>query len=151
MKRIIKVLLAVLIIFLFLIQFIRPVRNQSGQAGINDLSKVYKVPVKLQAILKRSCYDCHSNYTNYPWYAEIQPVRYFLDSHITEGKEELNFEEFNTYSARKRSNKLRAIVNSLQEKEMPVSSYLMIHHQARLSKQETNAIIAWIKTVDSTI
>lgn len=151
MRSIIKVLLAVLVIFLFSIQFIRPERNESSQAAVNSMNKVYRIPVTVQSVFKRSCYDCHSNNTNYPWYAEIQPVRYFLDNHIIEGRKELNFDEFGTYSVRKRRNKLRAIANSLQEKEMPVSSYLIIHHQARLSQKESDAIIAWIKTVDAAI
>lgn len=148
MKRLIIGLLASLIIFFLIIQFIPPVSHQNEQAGNDDLNQLYHVPQKVQAILKNSCYDCHSNSTNYPWYGHIQPVRYFLDSHVMQGKEELNFSEFANYSAIKRKHKLRAITDALEEKTMPIPSYLLIHQQARLNQQQIHEILSWIKTVE---
>jgi hypothetical protein len=141
MKRSIKILLAVLILFI-VIQLIPRERNESGNVG-NDITKVYQVPDNVQAIFKRSCYDCHSNHTNYPWYAQIQPFRYLLDNHIKEGKAELNFNDFGTYSKRKQRSKLRAIGNSMTEGTMPISSYLFLHHDARLSSQDKSLVITW--------
>ena len=141
MKRSIKILLAVFILFM-VIQLIPRERNESGIV-VNDITKTYLVPGNVQAIFKRSCYDCHSNYTSYPWYASIQPFRYMLDDHIQEGKAELNFNEFKTYSKRKQRSKLRAISNSLKEGTMPLASYLFIHHDARLSASDMLLIINW--------
>lgn len=151
-NRIIKILLSIFILVFIGIQFMKPSvrQNETGGHG-NNLYKLYNVPPAVQAILRKSCDDCHSNTTDYPWYTSIQPVRYYLGGHVKAAKEELNFDEFASYSKRKRSNKLRAIVSSIKEQRMPLPSYLLMHHQARLSQQEAVALINWIKTVDDTI
>src|SRR4051812_6460773 len=95
-RRILLLLLAVLVI----IQFFQPEKNENndmtGQS--NDISSAMLVPDTVQAMLERSCYDCHSNNTKYPWYAEVQPVGWWLSHHVNEGKKELNFDEFATYN-----------------------------------------------------
>lgn len=148
MKRSIKILLAIVILFI-VIQLIPRDRNESGNV-MNDITKTYPVPGNIQAIFKNSCYDCHSNHTNYPWYASIQPLRYMLDSHIKEGKADLNFNEFGTYSKRKQKSKLWAIGNSLKEGTMPIASYLFIHHDARLSATDQSLIINWTSKMNDT-
>lgn len=92
MGRIKKILLGILVVIIA-IQFIQPARNKSARVLPTDVSKIYNVPENVQAILKRSCYDCHSNNTIYPWYSWIQPAGWWLASHIKRGKEELNFSE----------------------------------------------------------
>ncbi|MGV3706476.1 MAG: heme-binding domain-containing protein [Arcticibacter sp.] len=135
---------------LVLIQFIQPVRNQGGQAYPADISRIYPMPENVQGILKTSCYDCHSNNTNYPWYANIQPGAWWLASHISKGKDELNFNEFGNYSSRKKQSKLKAIASSIKDVTMPISSYTLIHRNAKLSRTEQELILDWVeKTKDS--
>ncbi len=148
MKRSIKILLVVIILFIA-IQFIPRDYNNSILIGVNDITKLYPVPGNVQAIFKNSCYDCHSNNTNYPFYARIQPIRFMMDGHVKQGKEELNFNEFGTYSKRKQSHKLRAIANSMTEGTMPLSSYLFIHRKAGLTAMERTVIIAWVRKTDT--
>ena len=90
-----KVLIVLLAVFV-LIQFIRPEKNQSEGISPNDISTKYAVPASVQTVLKRSCFDCHSNNTVYPWYDNIQPVSWWLANHLEEGKSERNFSEFTT-------------------------------------------------------
>src|SRR4051812_1459572 len=97
MKRFLKRILLLLSVVFVIIQFFHPAKNQSEVISINDITKVYPVPGEVQKILKTSCYDCHSNNSIYPWYAKIQPVSWWLNHHIDEGKHELNFSEFATY------------------------------------------------------
>lgn len=135
---------------LVIIQFIRPARNTSGQAYPADISRIYPMTEKVQGILKTSCYDCHSNNTDYPWYANIQPGGWWLASHIRKGKEELNFNEFGNYPSRRQQSKLKAISNSIKDGTMPISSYTMIHRNAKLSGTERQLILNWTeKTKDS--
>jgi hypothetical protein len=149
MSRSKKILLGILIVFIA-IQFIRPARNKNGQVLPTAISKMYSLPENVQATLKTACYDCHSNNTQYPWYADVQPVRSFLDWHIKEGKEELNFSEFGSYSHRRQISKLKAIGDNIHDGSMPLSSYTLIHKNARLSEAEKTAIIDWArKTADS--
>ncbi|MDB5154295.1 MAG: Cytochrome [Mucilaginibacter sp.] len=128
------------IVVLFIVIQLIPRQQNHRRNVVSDITKIYQVPGNVQAIFKNSCYDCHSNRTNYPWYAQIQPFRYILDSHIKEGKADLNFNDFGTYSKRKQKSKLRAIANSLTEGTMPLSSYLFIHHDAMLSTKDKSLI-----------
>jgi len=101
-----KALLFLLIAFVG-IQFMPTTRNQSNEVLETDFFKTFDAPNNIQQLLKNSCYDCHSNSTNYPWYNNIQPVSWFLEHHIKEGKKELNFSEFGGYSKRRQESKLK--------------------------------------------
>lgn len=101
MKKIIRTILIVLLIALIIIQFIRPKKNISEGIAANDISSKYAIPTDVNDILKVSCYDCHSNNTAYPWYWNIQPVMWFMNGHINEGKRHLNFSIFTTYAIAK--------------------------------------------------
>jgi hypothetical protein len=149
MSRIKKILLAILVV-LIIIQFIQPAHNKSEQLLATDIIKIYNIPDSVQKVLKTACYDCHSNNTNYPWYAYVQPVGWILNNHIQNGKADLNFSEFGTYSVRKQKNKLRSIVNSIRDDEMPLSSYKLMHKSVRLSNDDKALIIDWTtKTKDN--
>ncbi len=132
-------LLAVLVV----IQFVRPTRNISTNETPNEISKFYDVPAEVQAVLKKSCYDCHSNNTMYPWYTNIQPVGLWLQSHINEGKGELNFSEFGAYPQKKAKHKFEEIEEAVGEGEMPLSSYTLIHRDTKLTSEQSSAIAAW--------
>jgi hypothetical protein len=149
MKLLKKILLALLVV-LILIQLIQPARNLSQQSLPTDLVRAYHVPDSVQEVLKRSCYDCHSNHTSYPWYSRVQPFGWLLANHIKNGKAELNFSEFGSYPARKQFNKLKGIENSIKDGSMPLWSYTLIHKDAKLSKEDKTLLIGWLeKTKDS--
>lgn len=149
MRRGKKILLALFAV-LIAIQFIRPARNESSKVLPADISKLYAVPGDVQQVLQKACYDCHSNSTNYPWYANIQPFGWLLAYHIKHGKEELNFSEFGSYPLRKQRNKMQGIINSIKDDEMPLASYKLMHPAARLSAAEKALITDWAsKTKDS--
>jgi len=149
MNRVKKGLLFLAVV-LVIIQFIQPARNTSGQVYPADISRIYPMGKKVQGILKTSCYDCHSNNTDYPWYAHIQPGGWWLASHIREGKEELNFNEFGNYTSRRQQSKLKAISNSIKDRTMPISSYTLIHRNAKLSRAQQELVLGWIeKTKDN--
>ena len=137
-----KTLLALLVI-LVLIQFFRPEKNQAEGLSPNDISTKYIVPANVQSLLKKSCFDCHSNNTVYPWYNTIQPVAWWLNNHINEGKSELNFSEFAAYPPKKARHKLEEIGESVTDGWMPLGSYLWIHHDAKLKPEEAKLIADW--------
>lgn len=146
----IKIGLLVLLVIIIAIQFIQPARNQNGQVLAADITKIYTVPENVEAVLKTSCYDCHSNNTNYPWYANVQPGGWWLASHIKKGKAELNFNEFGNYSKRRRQSKLKSIASSIEDGTMPLPSYTLIHKNAKLSKEDKVLLLNWVqKTRDS--
>lgn len=133
------------------IQFFQPARNNAERVLPTDIQKIYPVPKQVMNVLRTSCYDCHSNKTNYPWYTSIQPVGWILASHIKSGKSNLNFSEFGAYSNRKQQSKLRAIINSVNDDTMPLDSYLEIHVNAKLSAQSKAVLIDWFKTTKDSL
>jgi transposase len=94
---------------LIVIQFFRPARNAEPEIAANQIAASYPVPNDVQQVLKASCYDCHSNTTVYPWYSNIQPVAWFLSNHIADGKRQVNFSKFATYSPRRQYKKFKEI------------------------------------------
>lgn len=150
-KKIFKGLFYLLLLAFVIIQFFRPAKNKSEGTSKNDISTLYAVPQDVQDILKKSCNDCHSNNTVYPWYAEIQPVAWWLNSHIEDGKKDLNFSEFATYRIRRQYKKLEEINELVKENEMPLDSYLWIHKDAKLSDQQKLTIANWAEAVRDSI
>ena len=149
MKKYIKKIFFLGIIIFLLIQLYQPARNISyEQVNTADFTKVYQVPKNVAVILRTSCYDCHSNNTNYPLYSYIQPARLFMESHIKEGKENLNFNEWGNYSSRKQNNKLDRIVKQIKSSEMPLNSYTIIHRNAVLNKNQKVQIINWLNSLE---
>lgn len=145
MKKVFKKIVIIAFIVFLLMQLYQPVRNiQYGPVPAMDISKTYVIPVNVETILKTSCYDCHSNNINYPWYSNIQPIRLFMDSHIKEGKENLNFSEWGNYSSRKQGNKLNEISKQIEKGEMPLTSYTLIHRNAILTPVQKEEVIDWI-------
>ena len=152
MRKGVKKLFYTVLILFVLIQFYQPTRNTSTKKfKNNDFTNVYDTPKKIAKILKTSCYDCHSNNTHYPLYSYMQPVRYFLDLHIKEGKENLNFNEFSTYSLRKQRSKLNGILKQIQTDEMPLSSYTLIHKDAIITQEKKNEMTKWLSELQDEI
>ena len=137
-------MLAMAIVFIA-IQFIQPARNKSGQLLSTDISKMVNIPKNVEAVLKNACYDCHSNNTNYPWYVNIQPMGWMMARHIKNGKEKLNFSEFGSYSTRRKISKLKGIADQIKDNDMPLSSYKMMHKNARLSHSEKTLVMNWMQ------
>lgn len=145
MKQFFKILFYVLIVALVLMQFYpKPKKNFSATIGPNDITVVHQVPGDVLQVLKTSCYDCHSNNSIYPWYSKIQPVAWWMGGHIEEGKRELNFSEFGTYSLRRKYKKLQEINEQVKEGEMPLSSYTLIHRDAILDNNSKLLISTWV-------
>ncbi|HEY9004658.1 heme-binding domain-containing protein [Ohtaekwangia sp.] len=137
-----------LLTVLIIIQFIRPAKNVSDQLiTANDISHTYAISEEVHQILIKKCYDCHSNTTLYPWYYNIQPVAWWMAHHVNEGKDELNFSEFKSYSQKRANHKIEEISDAVNEGWMPLDSYLWIHHEAAITESDRAAINAWIKTL----
>ena len=137
-----KVLLGLLAV-LIIIQFFRPEKNQSEAATPNDLFAHYSATDSLKQLIKTSCYDCHSNNTRYPWYSQIQPVAWWLDDHVREGKREFNFSEFASYPAKKADHKMEEFIELVKKEEMPLTSYTVLHDDARLTDEQRVALTNW--------
>jgi hypothetical protein len=140
-----KILIGLLVV-LVLIQFFRPEKNDSNDLTL-DVSTKYKVPEDVSQILRVACNDCHSNKTNYPWYAQIQPVAWWLNDHVTEGKEHLNFSNFTQLPIAVQNHKFEEVIEVIDENEMPLESYtyLGLHPEAKLTEDQKTALKTWAR------
>ena len=143
----IKKLLIALAIVLVLIQFVRPEKNLSGE-NQHNISTKYNVPPEVATLLEGACNDCHSNTTQYPWYANVQPVAWWLANHVEEGKEHLNFSTFTSRRVAVQQHKLEEIVEMVKEREMPLPSYTWfgLHPEAKLTQEQRQTLTLWAQS-----
>ena len=133
---------------LLVIQLIPVEHNVSPLQPGKTFEMKQKVPVEVAVILKKSCYDCHSNNTRYPWYAEVQPAAGYMARHIKKGKEELNFDDFDSYSKRRKKAKIRSIISQIENDEMPLTTYRIMHSSAGLSAKDKKVLLDFFQTLN---
>ncbi len=149
--KIVKIIAVILLVGFVGIQFISTDRNESNGTPETDFMLVNKVPNGIKKKLQVSCYDCHSNNTHYPWYSKIQPGAWFMKNHIKNGKKELNFNEWDSLSNRRKKSKLKSLISQIKDNEMPLGSYTLIHRNAIFSEAEKQEIIQWITQLKDSI
>ncbi len=149
MQKLLKIGLVVVALALAGAQLIRPTFSNPPIVPGRSIDQVMDVPAEVKSILERSCSDCHSNRTNYPWYSYITPVNWFLASHINEGRRELNFSEWGTYGDGKKARKLKEICEMVEQDSMPLPSYLWIHRNAALSATEKTIMCGWTRNAEA--
>ena len=145
-KKILKIIALVLVIGFIAIQFLRPNRTNPAIIQGETLEATTEVPENVAAILKRSCNDCHSNQIVYPWYSNVSPFSWLLVDHIEEGRRELNYSVWNTYTAKKKRHKFDETCEQITSGAMPHNQYLWLHGDARLSEEDKKTLCAWTET-----
>ncbi|MFT4847560.1 MAG: hypothetical protein ACI83B_000079 [Sediminicola sp.] len=142
MKKLFKLVLIFALLALVAIQFIRPDKNESGYEGVEHFENETKPTPEMASLLRANCYDCHSNQTSYPWYAEIAPVNYWLADHVNDGKKHFNVSAWNEYSVKKKDHKLEELLEMVEEGEMPLDYYTWLH--GNLSENDTKQLLQWV-------
>jgi hypothetical protein len=145
-----KILLFLLIAFIA-IQFFHPKKNIAAGPQPNYVGNSFAVPADVKPILEKACNDCHSNNTRYPWYAKIQPVHWWLDKHLRNGKKAINFDEYTNKSLRYQYHKMEEVIEMVNDGKMPLNSYTWTHKDARLNADEKNKIIGWAQSIIDTM
>lgn len=137
------------LILFIAIQVYRPNQNDGSPIDSMDFLTAENVPLLITDIFQRSCYNCHSDRTDYAWYDNIAPLSWYVDAKIKRAKLSLNFSRWGTFEPWQRRLFLQgAIMYDIDTKRMPPKSYLALHPEAAISEQEKEAIAAWIATVD---
>lgn len=144
-RKILKITVITVAVLFVILQFIRPDLTNPPIVESETLRSSTEVPADVQFILGRSCNDCHSNQTTYPWYSNVSPFNWFLAGHIEDGRRELNFSKWNTYSTDKKVRKLEEICEVVESAEMPLPSYLWIHRDAALSESDSRTLCDWAR------
>lgn len=100
-------------------------------------------PGDIMGILRRSCFDCHSNETVWPWYSRVMPAKWLVRRDVEEGREHLNFSTWNRYDAEERAEKLEEVAEEVEEEEMPLWFYTPLHRDARLTAEDRQRLVEW--------
>jgi hypothetical protein len=149
--KVVKWIIVTLLILFVIAQFIRPERTNLPVDPTHTVQAVLHVPPPVDSILRRSCYDCHSNTTTWPWYSNVAPVSWWLAGHVKDGRRNMNFTEWSTYNSRKASHKLDGICEQVKKGEMPLSSYLILHPSAKLSDADRATLCAWADSASESL
>jgi len=136
-----------LLVALIIIQFIHPKKNKAEGSQPNYIGNNFTVPADVKTILEKACNDCHSNNSNYPWYANLQPVHWWMEKHIKDGKKNLNYDEYTNRPLRYQYHKMEETIEMIKEGEMPLNSYTWTHKDAKLSEEEKTKLISWAESV----
>jgi hypothetical protein len=142
MKRWLKIVIVVIVI-LGIMQLFHPAKNFTKAEPTADVATKYEVPMNVLMILYTACYNCHSNYTKYPWYYRAEPVGWWMAYHINKAKRQVNFSEFATYSPKEATKKFHEIYEVTDEKTMPITSYLWMHPEAHLTRDQYKKVADW--------
>ena len=143
-----KILLGLLVIIIAM-QLYRPAKNISTEIPTTDFLVVNNAPENIATMFKGACYDCHSNNTVYPWYAEVAPVSWWIANHVDEGKEHLNFSTWSEYTDKRKEKKLDHIDETVQKREMPLKTYVPMHPEAKLTDEQIKQLTDWVKTLQN--
>jgi hypothetical protein len=138
-----------LLFVLIVAQFFGPEKNEGDLTSLAIFIEETNPPEEVHKIMKSSCFDCHSNSSNYPWYSNITPVNYWMADHVKEGKKELNFSKWGEYSLKKKEHKMEEFYEQVEKKEMPLDSYTWTHSEANLTDAQIKQIVDWGKGVQT--
>ncbi|MSP57782.1 MAG: cytochrome C [Flavobacteriales bacterium] len=145
-KKVIIVFFSVICLVLLGIQWIENKPNNTAVDSL-DITKGFPTSYRVNQLLQHACYDCHSNLTAYPWYASYQPVGLYLEDHVNEGKRHLNFNNFLGYRPWMQFHKMEEVIEMLEEKEMPLTSYTWLHENAKMDSIDRKSMILWAEGV----
>jgi len=141
-----KISLFLLFVFI-LIQFIRIDKTNAAVNPQDDFLTISSANSEVSKVIKSSCYDCHSNESTYPWYTNIAPVSWWVKNHINEGRDELNFSIWASYSEKRKNHKLEECIEMIEEGEMPMSSYTIMHGEAKLTDAQKLELVGFFKAI----
>lgn len=142
-KKILKWTVITLAVIFIVIQAVRPARTNPPVDGARTLQSKMQVPSDIDAILKRSCYDCHSHETRWPWYSNVAPASWLLADHVSEAREHMNFSDWAQYDTDDAEDIFEEITKEVRKGGMPLSSYTMIHSDAKLTEEDKRKLIDW--------
>ncbi|PLX04251.1 MAG: cytochrome C [Marinilabiliales bacterium] len=143
MKKTIWLLLIGIVV---LIQLIPTGRPESTDNNPNDLIVNNNLPDSVVSILQTSCYDCHSNQSVYPWYSYVAPVSWLVARDVRNGKEELNFSEWESLDKMKKAKLIDDIIEEVSDGGMPLQIYPLMHPEAKLTKSDRQMIVDWAES-----
>lgn len=143
MKRVLRSIVIVVAVALLVIQVVRPDRTNPPVDPSRTMQSHLQPPPEVMSILERSCIDCHSNQTRWPWYSNVAPTSWWLVDHVNHARSHMNFSEWTKYDRKDAAELLEEICEETSKGAMPLPSYLLIHRSSKLSPQDVRTLCEW--------
>lgn len=143
MRKALKAVAALLFLMFAGVQFVRPARVNPSVAAGRSLEEQARVPPEVAVVLERSCMDCHSDRTDWPWYSNVAPASWFVTDHVRQGRRHLNFSRWGEYERRDAGELLEGICLTARSGTMPLDSYTLVHRGARLAPADVKSLCDW--------
>jgi hypothetical protein len=151
MPKLVKYLAIGIVALAIAIQFIRPDRTNPPIDPEKDILGVAYLKPDVRAVLERSCFDCHSNRTRWPWYSQVAPVSWLVNDDVQQGRRHLNFSEWRGYKIGRQLSKLESLIGEVDKGEMPPKTYLLMHGNATLSANERDLVSGWAESLSDSL
>lgn len=148
MGRTLKIASLIIILIGIVIQFYRPDKSEFISITLDDFLLYERAPKNVKVLIKNSCYDCHSNQTNYVWFDQIAPLSWTVDDHINDAKKKLNLSEWATMDYRDKRKALSLMATNITENKMPLKSYVILHKDSKLSETDKKEVLKWLFTIE---
>ena len=146
-RKFFRVSLLIVLGFLVVAQLVPLDRSNPPSDPQQHFNAVMRPPAAVASALGRSCRDCHSNDTTWPWYSRVAPVSWLVLDDVKEGRQHVNFSEWGKLDARRSARKLETICEEVREGNMPMRKYTLLHPGAKLSPEDVQAICGWTEEV----
>ncbi|HEU5412514.1 MAG TPA: heme-binding domain-containing protein [Candidatus Angelobacter sp.] len=147
MRKMLKASFIVLVLLFLTIQLVKPLRTNPPIDPSREIGAVHPMPPVVSALLQRSCNDCHSNRTVWPWYSTVAPASWVVAHDVNDGREALNLSDWSAYTGEKRQKLAGKMCEEAKGREMPISQYALVHPSARLSATDVQALCSWTKQI----
>jgi hypothetical protein len=146
-----KVISGIILLALLAAQFIRPDRSDPGLDPTLAIVNQMNVPPSVRSILERSCFDCHSNQTRWPWYSSFAPISWLVADDVKQGRNHLNLSEWGTYTRKRQIAKLDMMVSEVDKGQMPLKTYLLLHRDGTLSEADKDVFCTWAEQASDSL
>jgi hypothetical protein len=151
MKKWLKLSLITLVALVVVAQAVRPARTNPPVDPQKEITAHMQVDPPVMATLSRACNDCHSNRTEWPWYSNVAPVSWLVAHDVNDGREELNLSEWGASKEKEPGKLLGKICSEMTEGKMPMTTYTLIHPQAKLTREEVQNVCRWTNSIASNV
>jgi hypothetical protein len=145
MKKALKWIGISLVVLLVVSQAIRPAKTNPAVDETQTMEANTHMSPEVATIMERACSNCHSSRTTWPWYSQVAPVSWFIVSDVNDARRKWSLSDWGTYKPDKKASKLQEICEQVEQGEMPLESYVLIHPTAKLSESDKQLLCDWAK------
>jgi len=145
--KFLRILFILLVATFIVLQFFGIERGNPEFDQKADFISIEKPPAEVEKMIKAACYDCHSNETIWPWYSYIAPASWIIEEHVIDGRDNLNLNDWGDYELEDRAYIIEEMIEEIEDGEMPLPGYDILHPDAKLTDDQKEALYKWLRSI----